>query len=46
MTVQDAMNLVAPKLSQDEDIYTIGLAEAAGECLVQQSPSLFVERAS
>jgi hypothetical protein len=29
MTVKDATNLVAPKLSQDEDIYAIGLAEAA-----------------
>jgi hypothetical protein len=31
ITLKDVTNLVAPKLSQDEDIYAIGLAEASGE---------------
>lgn len=31
MTVKDATDLAAPKLSQDEEIYAISIAEAAGE---------------
>ena len=41
MTLRELINAVAPKLTQDEEIFAIGLAEGAGEFLGPEMASLF-----